>query len=488
MVGGTINSPDSTEKTEVVQQEETEKKEEKKEEGDAKKDNKKAIKKNDKIAKTMDITSQMVEYYIDKGSMLYSFERSVDAPGKNVEYEEIQSVDSDEPVYLWAENKNGQCRVKYYSEAYSIEMSLTPSFQALKYDYLTILELPEGVTEIPDKMFSGFGNLAKIVLPESLKKIGIDAFEGCDCLKKIEIPSGVEEIGRGAFSESALESITLPPRLKCVESGTFNNCENLTSVTLNKGLEEIGERAFSHTGITELVMPSTLKKIGKQAFDCSDLTSLTLNEGLESIERMAFYGCHIKAFSLPSTLKTLGDAAFDDKLIGGQLPEGLETISGRLNESVKVNNNFVMDENGVIFNKDKTALLATTKDLQGEYRIPDGVVSIGCEAFKGQTISGITWNQELETIGTRAFQGCNNLTSVPPVPAGVKELHDTFWYCKNLEKVVVPGTVEKLSYTFRGCKNLTSVTLEEGIEEINRIFEDCEKLQNVVYPNSAVVK
>lgn len=472
--GGKVDNADSTELTETVKEETSKQK-------DDSKNSKKAIKKNDKVAKTMEITRDMVTAHAD-GKEVYSFERSAKAPGEDIEYDEIQSADSDEPVYLWGEVKNGQSRIKYYSDAYNIDMRLDPSPWNL--GGFTVAELPEGMTEIPDKVFKDCYDLQKVILPESVKKIGESAFENCSSLKAIEIPLGVEEIDREAFSNSALESIALPPKLKCVEPGTFNNCENLTSVTLNEGLEEIEDCAFAGTAITELTMPSTLKKIGIRAFDCHGLISLTLNEGLESIEGGAFRGYEIKPLTLPSTLKTLGDHAFDAKVIEGQLPEGLEMISGRLNENVKVNSNFVLDENGVIFNKDKTALLATTKDLQGEYRIPDGVVSIGYEAFRNQTISGIVWNQELETIGGDAFRSCNNLTSVSPVPAGVKELEGTFEYCKNLENVVVPGTVERLLSTFRGCENLTSVTLEEGIKKINEYtFKDCEKLQNVVYPS-----
>lgn len=475
--GGKVDNADSTELTETVKEETSKQK-------DDSKNSKKAIKKNDKVAKTMEITRDMVTAHAD-GKKVYSFERSAKAPGEDIEYDEIQSADSDEPVYLWGEVKNGQSRIKYYSDAYNIDMRLDPSPWNL--GGLTVVELPEGVTEIPDQVFKTCYDLQKVILPESVKKIGESAFENCSSLKAIEIPLGVEEIDREAFSNSALESIALPPKLKCVEPGTFNNCENLASVTLNEGLEEIGDGAFAGTAITELTMPSTLQKIGIRAFGGCGLLSLTLNEGLESIEESAFGGCEIKPLTLPSTLKTLGDDAFEAKVIEGQLPDGLETISGRLNENTKVNSNFIMDENGVIFNKEKTAILATTKDIAGEYRIPDGIVSIEREAFIGQTISNIIWNQELETIGHAAFRNCKNLTSISPVPAGVKALHSTFRGCSNLENVVVPGTVEALYGTFDGCKNLTSVTLEEGIKEINTAFEGCEKLQNVVYPKGCKV-
>ena len=418
----------------------------------------------------MEITRDTLKYFSENNAPIYSFERSAKAPGKDIEYEEIQSPDSDEPVYMWAENKMGQCRIMYYSEAYNIELNLSTTNGDMPFrelESLVIAELPEGVTEIPDYTFRKCSKLSKVVFPNSLKQIGESAFFDCTALNTVEFADGIEMIGDNAFHGAGIQGkLELPSGLKKIEEWAFADCKGTTSVVLNEGLEKIGSAAFRGTSITELELPSTVKSVWNGAFvDCTNLSSVSLNEGLIMI----------------------GANAFSNEIALGQLPDSLEMISGRLNEDVKVNSNLVMDEYGVIFNKDKTALLATTKDIEGEYRIPEGVLSIGSGAFKGQTLTGIIWNQELEEIGSAAFYDCERLVSVPPVLSGVKELNSTFYNCTSLTEVTVPGTVETLKNTFMGCKNLVSVTLEEGIKKVgaNSTFAGCDKLGEISYPASA---
>lgn len=70
------------------------------------------------------------------------------------------------------------------------------------------IEIPEGVTEIPESAFSARVQLTAVKLPQSLQKIGDNAFAHCTSLAEIDIPNGVNSIGAGAFSDcGSLESI-----------------------------------------------------------------------------------------------------------------------------------------------------------------------------------------------------------------------------------------------------------------------------------------
>lgn len=59
--------------------------------------------------------------------------------------------------------------------------------------------IPDSVTEIGIRAFSGCQNLAEVTLSEGLKTIGENAFLGCTALKEIEIPASAEEIAENAF-------------------------------------------------------------------------------------------------------------------------------------------------------------------------------------------------------------------------------------------------------------------------------------------------
>ena len=62
--------------------------------------------------------------------------------------------------------------------------------------------IPDSVTEIGIRAFSGCQNLAEVTLSEGLKTIGENAFLGCTALKEIEIPASAEEIAENAFGSN----------------------------------------------------------------------------------------------------------------------------------------------------------------------------------------------------------------------------------------------------------------------------------------------
>lgn len=108
-------------------------------------------------------------------------------------------------------------------------------------------------------------------------------------------------------------------------------------------------------------------------------------------------------------------------------------------------------------------------------------------------------------IGTNAFYGCSQLTSIT-IPSTIKNMDaafpsnpklsqvtltngiyrissSAFKDCTGLTEIKVPTSVYEIcSDAFNGCTGLTSVTLEKGINIINRnAFKDCTELNDVKY-------
>ena len=117
---------------------------------------------------------------------------------------------------------------------------------AFEVNRITFAEIPEGITEIVEGLFSGCTILKEVKLPSALKRIGKLAFYACENLN-ISIPESVSEIEEKAF------------RMKYANDEPF--CEDSekahVSVTLPKSVTFIGPRAFWGAGITIYTSAST---------------------------------------------------------------------------------------------------------------------------------------------------------------------------------------------------------------------------------------
>lgn len=145
------------------------------------------------------------------------------------------------------------------------------------------LEIPEGVTIIPDNCFSSSLDLISVKLPSTINIIGTKAFSLTTNLKSINIPAKCRSIGFAAFQKSALSSVTFEkgtqpmnicdyafsycPNLtevnwpeKCVNVpvGCFCGCSNLKNINFKGNIASIKKNSFAFTGITSLDFSNSL--------------------------------------------------------------------------------------------------------------------------------------------------------------------------------------------------------------------------------------
>lgn len=144
---------------------------------------------------------------------------------------------------------------------------------------------------------------------------------------------------------------------------------------------------------------------------------------------------------------------------------------------------------------ERTAVLETStrpvedRDLQiPEYIEAYGesyrVVEIGDDVFAWNTsIRTVTLPPSLQTIGKRAFQGCDSLVSINL--ENVKKIGvDAFNSCDLLKSVDLSSLFFIDEYTFKSCYALESVKISEKTTSIGRYaFGDCERLFSVVIPD-----
>ena len=121
------------------------------------------------------------------------------------------------------------------------------------------------------------------------------------------------------------------------------------------------------------------------------------------------------------------------------------------------------------------------------FTIPDGVTSIGYEAFLGcESLKKITIPNSVMSISKSAFQGCKNLKSVK-IPNSVTSIgYKAFWGCTSLESISIPNSVTKIGYyAFYGCESLKSIIILNGMTSIvDNAFLGCESLESITIPDS----
>ena len=187
---------------------------------------------------------------------------------------------------------------------------------------LTSVTIPNSVTEIGDRAFDRCNGLqefkgkfasedgrcliidgvlyyiadeglTKYTIPNSVSKIAYRAFSGCDSTTSITIPNSVKEIEKGALSDYTGELII--------------NCD-IPSVSSEY------DSAFGYKEFTSVIIGDKVTKIGDRAFNnCKKLKSVTINNNVTSIGGVAFYNCDsLESVTIGTGVTKVGGAAFYD--------------------------------------------------------------------------------------------------------------------------------------------------------------------------------
>lgn len=326
----------------------------------------------------------------------------------------------------------------------------------------TSFAVPEGVTQIGDSStqsaFYGASNLTSVSIPASVRTIGFRAFYNCNALTNIDFLAAKDgnnfdlSIGEDAFGYSGLTSIVIPARVAAVgglSRGTFRNNTSLTSVTFEKGskITSIPTDAFNFcSALKSIHLPATVTEIERNAFIyCKSLAAVTIEEGGEilKIGNTAFKGTKLSVTNINALIKNVTE----------------------ISEYAYQETTSTVDEDGTLV-------------------IPEGITTIGREAFKkANGIKKIQFPSSLVSIETNAFSECSNLTEVV-IPDGVISIGDSaFRGCASLKKVVVPSSVVDLgNYAFISCFALEEADVACDIGY--RMFDGCAKLTNLTLGNT----
>lgn len=194
-------------------------------------------------------------------------------------------------------------------------------------------------------------------------------------------------------------------------------------------------------------VPAGTTTIAQDAFSGRHLTGLTLPEGLTTIIEYAFWGTTIDGpLTLPASLTDISEDAFSE-------------CHGVTAFNIAPANTTFVSRDGVLFSKDMTTLrLYPIGRPADAYIVPDGVTTIGANAFRAaQNLKHLYLPEGLTTISPVAVYGCEGLTELI-IPASVTSIGGyAFGVCKSLANIYCRSTVPAQAgegafyYTAKGC-------------------------------------
>ena len=119
--------------------------------------------------------------------------------------------------------------------------------------------------------------------------------------------------------------------------------------------------------------------------------------------------------------------------------------------------------------------------------IQQNVTSIGDRAFDGcSALTTLSLGEDIQTIGNYAFENCTSLTGVT-IPQSVTSIgYYAFEGCTNLNPLTIKGPITSMgNYAFAGSTYLTSLTLYDDIQTIgNFAFVGSTSLKTVTLPKN----
>ena len=408
------------------------------------------------------------------------------------------------------------------------------------------------VTAIGDSAFESFPtptNVSSVFIPATVRSIGDSAFSYCNALTTVTFAenSQLKSIGLAAFYGTEqlypkFKEIKIPDSVDTIGSGAFFYCQNLERITLPSALQTLSSVTFyGCAALSEVTFPASLKTIESSVFDgCRNLSEVKLPASLTAIQSSVFHRCSAKTVFYDGSLEQWNHITADNDVLGYSCPS------------------LVMDDYTAQFipveddpdhpfpgPPPKTVTITKYTGTESTVILPSTINSwpvtkIGEDALKDNTtITSVTIPASVTEIGSNAFAGCTNLTSVkyggdwskltiqsgnpavqdaanaplfdfaftPDNPAVIVRYKGTAadvtipsrykgkpvtmidhaaFYNSVVTSVTIPDSVTSIrDSAFVFCSQLTNISIPNSVTAIGSFaFDGCTKLESITLPSS----
>ncbi|MBR3953421.1 MAG: leucine-rich repeat protein [Oscillospiraceae bacterium] len=197
----------------------------------------------------------------------------------------------------------------------------------------------------------------------------------------------------------------------------------IKTITIEEGVENIGEMAFYRINLEKAPeIAGTVRRIEGWAFLVVSFEGgLTIPEGVEYIGVRAVSSCNFEWVSIPSTATVIEELAFGFS-------------SGIKNINVSEDNPKFASVDGILCNKAGTKIIQFPLGRTGKYTIPDGIKTIGSNAFWNSSLSYIVVPESVKILEDSAFY---NVTGTVEIRGQLEKIGDTAFRAYNTMRVNV---------------------------------------------------
>jgi len=275
------------------------------------------------------------------------------------------------------------------------------------------------------------------------------------------------------------------------------------------GLLELGQDLNT---VKDLTIPDTITHLDPNALWHDDYTgaldALTIGAGVKYFSAYTMYGCGVKEVSVSSSnanYSSTDGVVYNknktalvfypwDKTDSHTVPNSVTDIRELVEERVNIADLDVtlgtgtkdqyLQEGDVVFTKDKKALVFCNSALSGSYTLPASVTKLYDGAFSHTALTSVTIHSGIRELSDHAFYSCTSLTEVV-LPDSLDFLGwASFSDCSALKFFKIPQGVTELAHTTFSDSGLTTVVIPDTLEEIcYNAFNNCP-LTDVFYGGS----
>lgn len=279
---------------------------------------------------------------------------------------------------------------------------------------ITKVILPETLVEMENSSFR-YTSIKTISLPSSLRRL--NGTFGSSYLETIIFPEGLEEMITPLLDCTNIEEVYIPSTVTTMDGvgvkgakrfyGKWATPDGFAVIKDNQlcdfatgnyyptyeipsTVTSVRNGLFAYANIGSFTLPDRFTEVPYGFFAYAKLGSISLPEGLTTIDSNAFLYCSCPSVVIPSTVTTINAAAFNWSSIG--------SLSFAAGSQIK----------NIGFNAFHMA--------RAYVAIPDGVETIGTQAFLGYTGNqnkiDIIIPDSVTSIGQNAFTSANNVENI----------------------------------------------------------------------------